>query len=89
MARRVIDVDGQRWEVSPSGRFTPYDRDEFTLVFEQGTGPGRLRRFARYSPRGARRRDASLQGLSDAELVQLFQHSQPAWTSPDGAYARS
>lgn len=89
MARRVVDVDGERWEVAPSGRFTVYDRDEFSLVFTQGTGPHQKRRFTRYSPRGARRRDVSLAELSDAELEALFRQSQPAWTSPDARYAKT
>jgi hypothetical protein len=65
-----------------------YDRDEFGLVFENGTGPARVRRVTRYAPIGARRRDAALAELPDARLVELFQQSQPAWTSPETAYAR-
>ncbi len=83
MTRRTIDVDGARWEVYPSGRVTVYARDEFGLIFQQGTGPERLRRIARYSPTGVRRPDAALAEMSDAQLVELFQHSQSAWTSPD------
>lgn len=89
MARRTITVDGERWEVYPSGRVTVYDRDEFGLVFEKGTGPQRVRRVVRYSPLGARRRDASLAQLPDSGLSELFRQSQPAWTSPDTAYART
>ena len=88
MARRRIEVDGERWEVYPSGRVTVYDRDEFGLVFEKGTGPGRVRRVARYSPLGPRRHDASLAQLPEAQLIELFRQSQPAWTSPDTAYGR-
>ena len=86
MAPRTIAVDGQRWEVYPSGRVTVYDKDEFGLTFEQGTGPDRRRRFTRYAPVGARQRDAALTELSDRELVALFRQSQPAWTAPEGAY---
>ena len=88
MARRTIEAGGERWEVYPSGRVTQYERDEFGLVFEKGTGPLRVRRVTRYSPTGARRWDASLAELSDAQLHDLLQQSQPAWTSPETGYAR-
>ena len=87
MARRTITIDSERWTVAPSGRVTAYDRDEFGLVFEMGTGPQRIRRVTRYSPRGARRWDAALTQLDDATLRELFRQSQPAWTSPEAAYA--
>lgn len=86
MARRSIVADGETWEVAPSGRVTVYDRDQFSLVFEQGTGPERRRRFTRYSPMGNRSPDAALAELSERELVELFRQSQPAWTAPEGAY---
>jgi hypothetical protein len=82
--RRVIEVDGERWEVAPAGRTTVYDRDEFGLVFQQGTGADRIRRYVRYSPTGSRYRDASLAELPDARLVELLRLSQPEWTSPEG-----
>lgn len=88
MARRTITVDGEVWEVYPSGRVTVYERDEFGLVFEHGTGPERKRRVTRYSPLGARRRDASLAELSDAQLLELFRQSQPTWTAPEAGYAQ-
>jgi len=87
MARRAITIDSERWTVAPSGRVTAYDRDEFGLVFEKGTGPQRIRRVTRYSPRGARRWEAALAQLDDATLRELFRQSQPAWTSPETAYA--
>lgn len=86
MARRTITVDGVTWQVYPSGRTTVYGRDEFGLVFEQGAGPGRKRRYVRYSPVGSRLRDASLLELRDQRLQELFRQSQPAWTAPEGAY---
>ena len=86
MAGRTIVVDSARWRVVPSGRVTVYGRDQFSLVFELGTGPERRRRFTRYSPVGNRSPDAALAELSDRELVQLFHESQPAWTAPEGAY---
>lgn len=72
----------------PSGRVTVYHKDEFGLVFQRGTGADMVRRFARYSPLGALRRDASLAELSQRQLAELFQWSQPAWTSPDARASR-
>ncbi|MGH7546631.1 MAG: hypothetical protein ACREMM_00485 [Gemmatimonadales bacterium] len=86
MARRVIVVDGEPWQVYPSGWVTVYGLDEFGLVFQQGTGPERRRRFTRYSPVGSRSPDAALAELSDRQLVELFRQSQPAWTAPESAY---
>ena len=54
MARRELTVDGQRWEVFPSGRPTVYGQDQYGLVFQLGTGAERKRRFTRYAPTGAR-----------------------------------
>lgn len=86
MARPQIVVDGEPWEVYPSGRVTVYGKDEFGLVFQQGTGPERRRRFTRYAPVGSRSPDAALAELSPRELVALFRESQPAWTAPESAY---
>ena len=87
MARRAIVVDGERWEVYPSGRVTVYGRDQFSLIFEHGTGPQRHRRVTRYSPVGHRSPDRAFAELSDGELLELFHQSQPAWTAPEAAYA--
>ncbi len=89
MARRSIEVDGDRWVVYPSGRITVYDRDEFALIFEKGTGPNRVRRVSRFSPRGACRWDAALAELSDDYLSQLLHASQIAGTSPEAGYQRN
>lgn len=86
MARGTIVVNGETWMVFPSGRVTVYDRDQFGLVFQQGTGPERRRRFTRFAPVGNRSPDAALAELSDRELVELFHQSQPAWTAPESAY---
>ena len=88
MARRIFEIEGERWYVYPSGRVTQYTRDEFGLVFEKGTGGERVRKVTRFSPLGARRPDAALAELSDRQLVVLFHQSQPAWTSPETNYAR-
>ena len=86
MARRSIVVNGEHWDVYPSGRTTIYDKDQFGLEFEQGTGPERKRRFTRYAPLQSRTPDAALQQLTDLDLRNFFAQSQPAWTSPEGLY---
>ncbi|HEV8266131.1 MAG TPA: hypothetical protein VGQ06_14385 [Gemmatimonadales bacterium] len=86
MARGTVVVDGETWEVYPSGRVTVYGRDQFGLLFELGTGPQRKRRVTRYAPVGHRSPDAALAELSDQQLRDLFHHSQPAWTAPEAAY---
>jgi hypothetical protein len=88
MPRRIIEVDGEQWEVAVSGRTTQYTKDEFGLVFTRGTGPQRERRLTRYSPLGAKSRELSLAQLSDAELRDLLAHSQPSWTAPEMGYRR-
>src|SRR5258708_4422563 len=75
MAQRTIAVEGERWEVFPSGRVTVYGRDEFGLVFQQGTGPERRRRFTRRSRRGPRPRPRTAR-------VDLHCHS----TASDGEF---
>jgi hypothetical protein len=88
MPRRVIEVNGERWAVSPAGRITQYDKDEFALRFSRlppGVGGDRV---ARYSPLLAKNRESSLTQLSDAELVALFRVSQPSWTSAELGYRR-
>jgi len=86
--RRSVEIDGEVWYVYPSGRVTVYDRDEFGLVFQKGTGPDQLRRVTKYRALGSRRPDRALGELSDRQLVDLFRQSQPPWTSPVTAYKR-
>jgi hypothetical protein len=88
MPRRIIELDGQQWEVAASGRTTQYTKDEFGLVFTRGTGPERERRLVRYSPLGAKSRELSLAQLTEAELRDLLAHSQPSWTAPETGYRR-
>ena len=88
MPRRIIEVDGDQWEVAVSGRLTQYTKDEFGLVFTRGTGPDRERRVVRYSPLGAKSRELALHQLTDRELAGLLAHSQPAWTAPELGYRR-
>lgn len=87
MARRTISVDGERWEVYPSGRVTVYGRDQFGLIFEHGTGPQRGRRVTHYSPLGARSPARAFAELLERDLLELFRQSQPAWTAPEVDYA--
>ena len=88
MPRRIIEVDGEQWEVAVSGRTTQYLKDEFGLVFSRGIGPDRERRVVRYSPLGAKSRELSLAQLTDRQLRELLAHSQPDWTSPETGYRR-
>jgi len=85
---RHIEIESERWSIAPAGRVTQYFKDEFALVFTKGTGPDREERVVRYSPRGSRYREFSLQELSDRQLTDLFRHSQPSWTSPETGYRR-
>ncbi len=85
---RTIDIEGQEWAVTSTGRVTQYTRDEFGLFFTRGSGPGRERRVMRFSPLGARSPDAALHGLSDRKLREYFSMSQPSWTAPETGYRR-
>ena len=88
MPARSLTVAGKAWQVYPSGRVTQYDRDEFGLIFANGAGADRRVRVTRYSPQGARSREQSLAELSDEQLRQLFEYSQPSLTSPEAGYER-
>lgn len=86
MPRRIIEVSGQQWTVTVSGRVTQYVKDEFGVVFTNLADASQ--RVARYSPLGAKSRETSLAELSDAQLADLLEHSQPAWTAPEMGYRR-
>lgn len=86
MPARTITTGGRTWTVYPSGRITQLAFDEFGLIFVAGTGDAREVRVTRYSPVGTRSREQSLMELSEADLVRLFQHSQPSDTSPEAGY---
>jgi hypothetical protein len=85
---RTITIDNSTWGVAPAGRVTQYFKDEFALVFTRGTGDDREERVVRYSPRGSRHREFSLQELSERQLMDLFLRAQPSWTSPETGYRR-
>jgi len=87
MPPRQIDIEGQTWEVAPSGRVTQYSRDEFGLLFRR-RGAAPAIRVVRYAPIGARASEDSLAELSDRELRELWSRSQPAWTAPETGYRR-
>lgn len=90
MIERRITIDGVTWTASIAGRYTVYDRDEFSVVFARKDEHGKKqRRVSRFSPLGARNRTLALQELTDDELVTLFRQSQPDWTSPELDYAQS
>jgi hypothetical protein len=86
MPYRTITVAGREWRVTPAGRVTQYDRDEFSLFFISGEGEDRELRVTRYSPQGSRWRDQSLAELSEEDLVRLLNQSQPSATSPEAGY---
>ena len=88
MPRRIVEINCERWAVSPAGRITQYDKDEFALRFSRVPPSSGSERVARYSPMLAKNREASLAQLSEAELIALFQVSQPSWTSPELGYRR-
>ncbi len=90
MPVRTITVGGDTWEVAPAGRITQSDRDEFTLLFTRRAPAGAPPevRVTRYSPQGARVREASFAELSGAELQRLFAQSQSSVRSPEAGYSR-
>jgi hypothetical protein len=88
MPTRTLTADGKTWRVYPSGFITQYDQDEYGLLFVYGTGADREVRVTRYSPVGVRSREQSLAELSEERLRELFEYSQPSFTSPEAGYAR-
>ena len=67
MPRRIVELNGERWAVSPAGRTTQYDKDEFALRFTRLPAGSGQDRVARYSPQLAKSRETSLAQLSEAE----------------------
>ncbi|HTS89410.1 MAG TPA: hypothetical protein VMG41_13035 [Gemmatimonadales bacterium] len=88
MSPKAIQIDGQAWEVSPSGRVTQYTRDELSLIFHRQGGTAAEDRVVRYSPVGSRIPEDSLAELGEQQLRELFRRSQPAWTAPETGYSR-
>ena len=83
---RTIAHEGARWTVSPSGFVTQYLGDEFGLVYTRIDSDVAEVRFSRYSPAGARSREAAFAALSDATLLRLFLMSQSGARAPEGGY---
>jgi hypothetical protein len=88
MPARTIEVDAKKWEVYPSGFITQYTQDEYGLIFSRGSGIDREVRVTRYSPQGSRSREQAFAELTDAQLKELFEQSQPSFTSPEAGYAK-
>ena len=88
MPARALEVSGQKWDVYPSGYLTPYIQDEYGLLFSREVGGKREVRVTRYSPQGTRSRERSFLELSDAQLRELFEQSQPSFTSPEAGYEK-
>jgi len=88
MPARSLQVDGQSWSVYPSGYITQYTQDEYALMFTRGNGQDKEVRVSRYSPQGTRSREQAFAELSDAQLKELFEQSQPSFTSPEAGYER-
>ena len=87
MLGRHIEIEGATWRVLPSGYITQYDADEFGLLFVRGTGDARVVRVTRYSPQASRSREQAMAELTDSDLRDLFEQSQPSVTSPEAGYA--
>jgi hypothetical protein len=88
MPARSLQVDGRSWSVYPSGYITQYTQDEYALMFTRGAGADREVRVSRYSPQSTRSREQAFAELSDAQLKELFEQSQPSFTSPEAGYER-
>ena len=93
MPRRIIEVNGEPWEVAVSGRSTQYTKDEFGLVFSRGTGrgPGAARRALhaarRQEPRAvaepAERPGAAGAAVPFATVLDRARDGVPPLTTPD------
>lgn len=88
MSGRTVEVNGERWMVSSTGRITQYGKDEFGLRFTRTDPEPRVERVVRYSPQMAKNRESALAHLTDMDLAGLLRVSQPSWTTPDLGYQR-
>lgn len=90
MPARSLEVGGIKWDVYPSGLITQYTQDEYALMFSRDAGKGGNRevRVTRYSPQSTRSREQAFAELSDVQLKDLFEQSQPSFTSPEAGYER-
>ncbi len=88
MPARALEVSGQKWDVYPSGYITSYTQDEYGLLFSRETEGKREVRVTRYSPQGTRSRERSFLELTEDQLRELFDQSQPSFTSPEAGYEK-
>lgn len=88
MPARPLEVSGQKWDVYPSGYITQYTQDEYGLLFTRDVGDKREVRVTRYSPQGTRSRERAFLELTDEQLRELFEQSQPSFTSPEAGYGK-
>ncbi len=88
MPARALEVSGQKWDVYPSGHITQYTQDEYGLLFSREVGDQREVRVTRFSPQGARSRERAFLELTDQQLRELFEQSQPSFTSPEAGYGQ-
>ena len=88
MPTRRLVIDGETWQVYPSGTVTQSDADEFGLLFVRGQGDDRVVRVTRYSPPATRSREAALAEMTESQLQALFALSQDSTFSPEAGYAR-
>lgn len=88
MPARALEIGGQKWDVYPSGYITSYTQDEYGLLFSRDVGDKREVRVTRYSPQGTRSRERSFLELTDEQLRELFDQSQPSFTSPEAGYGQ-
>ena len=88
MPARSLEVDGEKWDVYPSGYITSYTQDEYGLFFSRDVASKREVRVTRYSPQGTRSRERAFLELTDEQLRELFEQSQPSFTSPEAGYSR-
>ncbi len=88
MPARALEISGQKWDVYPSGYITQYTQDEYGLLFSREVEGKREVRVTRYSPQGTRSRERAFLELSDEQLRELFEQSQPSFTSPEAGYSR-
>ena len=88
MPERIVSAGGATWTVTPSGYITKNTQDEYGLLFTRGTGKQREVRVTRYSPQGSRSREQSFAELTEDQLRELLDQSQPSFTSPEAGYTR-
>jgi hypothetical protein len=86
MPKRITDPSGEVWEIVLTGRTTQYTRDEISLTFVSKDPSKKERRYARFSPRGAKSAELAFEQVSDRMLQRLLARAQPSWTAPDGGY---